>query len=39
MRTEQSAVEKWEAGLPVNLRELSEVQCVHYKTAVRWAAD
>ncbi len=39
MRAERSAVEKWEAGLPVNLRELSEVQCVSYKTAVRWAAD
>ena len=39
MITERSAVEKWEAGLPVNLKELSEIQCVSYKTAVRWAAD
>ena len=35
MRTERGAIEKWEAGLPVNLRELSEVQRVSYKTAVR----
>jgi predicted DNA-binding transcriptional regulator AlpA len=31
--------EKWEADLPLNLKELSEVQGVSYKTAVRWASD
>ena len=34
-----TASEKWDAGLPVNLRELSEIQGVSYKTALRWAAD
>jgi len=31
--------EKWEAGLPVNLKELSEIQSVSYRTVKRWAQD
>ncbi len=31
--------EKWEAGLPINLTELSEIQCVSYRTVKRWAQD
>jgi hypothetical protein len=31
--------EKWDAGLPVNIKELSEIKGVSYKTALRWAAD
>jgi hypothetical protein len=30
---------KWEANLPLNLKELSEIQGVSYKTVVRWASD
>ncbi len=35
----KTAAEKWEADLPLNLKELSEAQGVSYKTAVRWASD
>lgn len=34
-----AVAEKWEAGLPVNLKELSEIQSVSYRTAKRWAQD
>lgn len=34
-----NALQKWEADLPLNLKELAESQRVSYKTAVRWASD
>lgn len=34
-----TATQKWEADLPLNLKELAAAQAVCYKTAVRWAAD
>ncbi len=34
-----TALQKWEADLPLNLKELAASQAVCYKTAVRWASD
>ena len=34
-----TATQKWEADLPLNLKELAAAQAVCYKTAVRWASD
>jgi len=34
-----NAAEKWAGNLPMNLKELAEVQAVSYATVVRWAQD